>query len=118
MAVTARYRRTGTTHAVHATGGPGDGSLYGFATYCSLVIDNTKAWDELPGERPRGKTCAKALQTEERFEAGFDPWCSQVFRLARERDLLTLRSEYTRHYRKGLTPLEAVEFGPGKPPHI
>jgi hypothetical protein len=43
------YMPSETRHAVHASGGPEDGSLYGFVTLCNLKIDDLDKWSERGG---------------------------------------------------------------------
>ncbi len=40
----------GKVHAVHAAGGPEDGSLAGFTTLCGLALDDLRYWWEDPRE--------------------------------------------------------------------
>jgi hypothetical protein len=44
--ITIEYLPTKKTHAVYASGGPEDGSLYGFVTQCSLEINDLNKWSE------------------------------------------------------------------------
>lgn len=44
--ITIRYRPTGTIHFVGAAGGPEDGSLADFNTYCGRVIGSDDQWQE------------------------------------------------------------------------
>lgn len=51
-------------HTVNAAGGPRDGSLYGFRTFCGLKIDDPSRWRELDKYAPRDhardcKRCAR-----------------------------------------------------------
>lgn len=42
----ARYVPTAVVHLVGAAGGPDDGSLAGFNTYCGLTIEDPAPWQE------------------------------------------------------------------------
>ncbi len=63
---TIRYLPTGKVHfALNASGGPGDGSLHGFYTYCGRMItigNQPNVWDEQP---TAGVTCTICTRSED-----------------------------------------------------
>ncbi len=61
---TARYRGS-QVHAVNATGGPEDGSLYGMFTLCGRQILNLLSWRETPNARLTCKNCIRAFRPED-----------------------------------------------------
>lgn len=58
------YVPTGGVHfAANASGGPGDGSLHGFYTYCGRLIDLEKqpdAWTEKLGQQVTCQICQRS----------------------------------------------------------
>lgn len=62
---TIRYVPTGKVHyALGASGGPEDGSLHGFYTYCSRLIDLEKAPDVWVEEPEAEATCGTCIKGE------------------------------------------------------
>jgi len=69
----AEYLPTHTLHAVYAAGGPADGSLYGFFTFCKRRVGDEEVWREVDRSHlPIGavhhcKQCQKALDRAKNY---------------------------------------------------
>jgi hypothetical protein len=50
-----------TFHLVLASGGPADGSLYGFTTLCGRPIRDLDGWQERPNQPGTCRVCCRAL---------------------------------------------------------
>jgi hypothetical protein len=62
-----KHLPTGTVHFAGAAGGPKDGSLAGFSTYCGQVIDPVSAWEEGDFDDASMVVCESCLERARRL---------------------------------------------------
>ena len=61
---TVRFRY-GKVHAVYASGGPEEGSLWGMYTLCGKLMEDNVIWTEEPEARLTCKRCIRAFNSED-----------------------------------------------------